>query len=185
MKKKLCFILLAGAMITSVFADNSSYIGINGGLGNVDSLKNLDFGLNLNGGYQFNKNFALEADYTYFTQADLWGSTGSTAVAGSTMYFIGAGKGILPINEKFDLYGKLGVGIAYSSLSNSGSGTTSTKFLNGSTSAFTPATLAGGGVDFHINSHLALNLEYINYITSSINGLGNASLSSIGLSYKF
>ena len=179
MKKLLITILCATSMTAFAATEEGAYAGGNLGFGNVDSLKNLDLGINLNAGYQFNQYLALEGDYTYFSSADTWQSTPAATQTGNAMYFIGAIKGTLPLTNRFSVYGKAGIGFAYSSLS------ATPNFANGSTSAMSPASLLGAGLKYDITPKLAVNVEDMNYINTVQNGLGNANLIGIGASYNF
>ena len=176
--KKLLITILCTISVSAFATDSGAYVGFNIGFGNVDALSNLDLGVNVNGGYQFNRYLSLEGDYTYFASADVWGSTSKYTTTGNVTYLLGAVKGTLPLSSKVSLYGKAGLGFAYSA-------TSSVVFANGSTTAFTPASLLGVGVQYELKPSLAINLEDMNYINSNINGLGNASLIGVGLSYHF
>ena len=95
-------------------------------------------------------------------------------------------KGIIPLSDKFSVYGKAGVGYAYSNLSPVGNSPASLAvFTNNSSSAWTPAALLGGGIEYNVTEKLGVNLEDVTYLDSNLNGLGNANLLAMGISYKF
>ena len=183
MKKTLLASALALALIStvSVAADTTStasspvdnqhlqglYIG--GGLGMMhyhDESSDPIFGddsdsgnaSNITGfaGYQFNSYFALEAGAQVLT------SEGTSILNGYA-----AAKGILPLNNQFDLYGKLGVSIQ-------------------------PITspLFGVGADYKIDSHWSVGPEYLLVLSNANDLLGgeeksNASFYTIQVSYTF
>jgi OOP family OmpA-OmpF porin len=92
------------------------------GLGRTDNnagtIDKKDEGWKLYGGYQINRNFAAEGGYVDLGQAAIPG-----AVLDTTAWYAFA-VGILPINEQFGLFGKLG--LAMTETDTSGIGTTDT-----------------------------------------------------------
>lgn len=84
-------------------ADSGWYVGAHIGQADVDELNDEDTSLKILGGYQINRNFAAEVGYIDF---------GKTSVAG-TEFKANAwevvGVGILPVMDRFGVYGKLGM----------------------------------------------------------------------------
>ena len=131
MKKFLVFFLTLGSL--SSYAADPVYLDGSIGINTGDST----LGVNTNFGYMFDRYFAVEAGFT-----------------GGNNYFMydGAVKGILPLNNIVDLYGKLGVGI---------------NNYNGLFSNSSVGLLYGGGIAFHIAPKWQLHVE--DYTVSGAN----------------
>lgn len=121
--------------------------GIDGAIANLGvvgaaSISNQDTSAGLNLGYRFGKSFALEAGYVDLGKYSF--SSFTTAPAVDTLHgvykahaFSLSGVGILPMNNKWSLFGKIGYARTSADLSaNSVSGAT----------ALTRASGSGGGV---------------------------------------
>src|SRR3990167_109154 len=77
-----------------------------------DSITNTGFAWNGNVGYQFNSYFALESGYTQFADVNANSpiAGGTLAVMNKDNYGIDLlAKGILPINQKFNVFAKAGM----------------------------------------------------------------------------
>jgi OOP family OmpA-OmpF porin len=95
--------------------DAGGYVGFNFGQSKVTDFDctgattcdDKDTAFSIFGGYQFNRNFAVEFAYT-----DL-GQTSASAPGASARFEVSGievtGVGIIPINQDFSLYGKLGI----------------------------------------------------------------------------
>lgn len=141
-----------------------------------------------NAGYQFNKYLAVEAGYISFGQskANTY-NTSSQAVKATDTFggFDAAVKGILPINNQFDVFAKAGAVDMHDDLDVTGAGTT-TKATGHSW-----APLLGIGTSYNINKNVALTAQddYAFKTTYKYQGQntrmpsGNAILA--GVSYKF
>ncbi len=145
-------------------------------------------GIKLQLGYQFNPNFAVEGGYV-----DLGKTSYSANVRGGNINisikasgFNVAAVGIVPINESFSLFGKIGAinGKVEPSVSASGVGgsaVVSTSSTNWS------ANYGFGGV-FHVSKQLGIRLEYERFSdlgdeTTTVKG--DVDLLSAGLMFKF
>lgn len=111
-------------------------------------------GLNANGGYMFNKYFGAEAGFTYSTGYNYsWGPFSYT----SNYWMLDAAvKGVLPLNDMFSVYGKLG--IAY----NNYSGNWDCAGFYCGTPAYSGSNtgvLLGAGVEYKLSKQLSLHLE--------------------------
>ncbi|MDP2879717.1 MAG: outer membrane beta-barrel protein [Sulfuricella sp.] len=134
-------------------------------------------------GYNFNPSFAIEGGY-----ADLGKPSSKFISATETVpqtqkesaWFV-AGKGTLPINEQFNLFGKLGltqnkVSASWSDSTGSGSGSDS---RNG--------VLYGIGAEYNVTKQVGIRLEYEDFgqFGSTATGRTNTSAWSAGMTYKF
>ncbi|HLB56845.1 MAG TPA: outer membrane beta-barrel protein [Coxiellaceae bacterium] len=106
-----------------------------------------------NAGYQFNRYLALEAGYISFGQS----KATSTLPATMTNTFGGfdaAAKGILPINNQFNVFAKAGVVDMHENV-NLSSGSVSANIGNGNSWA----PLLGVGTAYNINKNVALTVQ--------------------------
>jgi hypothetical protein len=149
--KKIVGIILCSATVTAFAADNSYssnnpvYVDANVG---VNTSSN-DLGLNANIGYLFNNYYGIEGGIT-----------------GSNNYFMydAAVKGVLPLGDVINLYGKLGIGV------NNYSGTNSPNQVG---------LLYGAGVGFNVSRNWELHVE--DYTVSG----ANPNFLMFGGQYKF
>lgn len=119
-KKLLMTSILAGAVALSISATasaaaNGAYVGGQIGLANTNynhtTMDNSGLAGRIFGGYQFNQYFATELGYTQFSHADyktvhFLGNTLKGHIAENAVDLVG--KGILPLQDGFSLYGKAG-----------------------------------------------------------------------------
>lgn len=146
----------------------------------------------LYGGYQFTRNLALEGGYADLGRFDArreitapaLGSVSSSASG----FYLGA-VGIVPLPNRFSLFGKLGTAYARSTASIS----TSAAVLP----LLTPADLGlkrsewnskyGLGASYEMSSNLGLRLEYerINSFGDGRIGEGNVGIWSLGLTKRY
>jgi len=200
---------LVGAVEQVAAADSGGYIGFSAGqsktnldgneidtslasigLGSSTSVDDSDFGFKLYGGYQFNKNFALEAGYTDL--GELKSHTVITSGSSGTLdgkwkaYSIDiSAVGILPVNEKFSLFGRAGVSFWNLDFDLTGSGPGSGT-LSESESGVGP--LLAFGASFDIARQFILRAEYERHFDlgkDDTTGKGDVDLLSIGLVYRF
>lgn len=180
--KKIVFSLIC-LNIACAFADNAgvdssgAYFDVGLGASNISNLPTGAATANMNWGYNFNRGFALEAGWAAMPSSQ-WGMLDNYNV-----YDIAA-KGTIPLSNVFDLYGRLGVGAAYSSWS----GTCLDPLYSTPGSAWSMVGLVGVGVAFNLNQNFSLYLENNNYIptTSRSSGaFGEASSVMFGFQYNF
>jgi OmpA-OmpF porin, OOP family len=122
--KKVLLTAIGGAFLAgslTAFAaklpEKGVYFGGNVGYGQVRvkddtnsvSVKRNGFSWTIDGGYQFNPNFALEAGFNSFPDVKVDGLT----IMKSNYSVYGAAKGILPFENGFNIFGKLGVAYAH------------------------------------------------------------------------
>jgi OOP family OmpA-OmpF porin len=81
------------------------------GIGSVSSCDEKDSAWKFFGGYQFNRNFALEASYSDYGSISASGQSFGVpfSVSGDATAFGIAAVGILPLGDRFSLFGKLGL----------------------------------------------------------------------------
>lgn len=81
------------------------------GIGTVSSCDEKDSAWKFFGGYQFNRNFALEASYFDYGSVSASGQTFGVpfSISGDATAFGVAAVGILPLGNQFSLFGKLGL----------------------------------------------------------------------------
>lgn len=146
-----------------------------------------DAGYKLYGGYQFNKNFALEAGYFDLGK---FGFTATTVPAGTLNGNIKLrgfnldAVGILPITEKLSALGR--VGVNYAEARDQFSGTGAVTVSNPNPSKRDTNHKFGFGLQYAFTDALAMRLEAERYrINDAVGNKGDVDLFSVGLLYRF
>ena len=146
-----------------------------------------DTGYKLFGGYQFNKNFALEGGYFDLGK---FGYTATTVPAGTLSGNIKLkglnldAVGILPITEKFSAFGRVGVNHAQTTGSFAGTGAVSV--LNPNPSKRDTNYKFGLGLQYAITEALSVRAEAERYrVNDAVGRKGHIDLLSVGLVYRF
>lgn len=145
-----------------------------------------DLGYKLFGGYQFNKNFALEGGYFNLGKFDYSLSTpsgtldGNIKVKGLNLDAVA----ILPITEEFSAFARIGANYAQSKDS---FGTTGNISISDNSPKKNDLNYKfGAGLQYAVNDALALRVEAERYrINDAVGNDGDIDLFSIGLIYKF
>lgn len=145
-----------------------------------------DLGYKLFGGYQFNKNFALEGGYFNLGKFDYSLSTPNGSVNGNIKV-----KGlnldavaILPITEDFSAFARIGANYAQSKDSFETTGSIS--MSDNSPQKNDLNYKFGAGLQYAVTDSLALRLEAERYrINDAVGNDGDIDFFSIGLMYKF
>ena len=152
----------------------------NAGTG-LTSCDDTDTGYRIFGGYQINKNFAVEVGYADLGKGSASGPTGGgTATAewkATTWDFMAVG--ILPINEQFSVLGKLGFTSWSADLNVSGA-------VSGSESANGTDTAYALGVQYDFSNQFGVRGEWMTY--SSIGDdatTGQSDVEIVGISALF
>jgi OOP family OmpA-OmpF porin len=162
--------LLGGGLATTSIADD-----------------NRDTGYKLYGGYQFNRNFALEGGYFDLGQFGFMANTTPTGTLNGSIKLRGVNLdavGILPITEKFSAFGR--VGLNYAQARDSFSGTGAVLVLNPNPSKRDTNYKAGLGLQYAITDSLGVRLEAERYrINDAMSNRGDIDLVSVGLVYRF
>ena len=183
MKKIAAVVLLSAVVAAPAFAaEEGFYVGAtlgNGKPGVSPSAKAISKSSNfIYGGlvgYQYNKNLAVEAQFTGVGKAtDVAGNTAKADALSLTAV------GLLPLNDSFELIGKLGV----ASAKTTSAGVTATNL-----SATRTALTYGLGAQYNVNQNLGLRLVWDHYGVATTNAgfkaNGNASVVTVGAFYKF
>lgn len=146
-----------------------------------------DRGFKLFGGYQVNKNFAVEAGYFDLGQFGFVANTAPTGTLSGNIKLRGFNMdavGILPITEKFSAFGRLGV--TYAHTDGAFAGTGAVNVLDPSPSARDTNLKVGLGVQYAMTDALSLRAEIERYrINDAVGNKGDVDLASIGLVYRF
>ncbi|MHB8353058.1 MAG: OmpA family protein [Burkholderiales bacterium] len=148
---------------------------------------NRDTGYKLFGGYQFNKNFAMEGGYFNlgsfgFTSTTVPAGTlhGNIRLEGVNLDLVG----ILPITERFSAFGR--VGVIYTESKDSFNGTGSVTALTPNPSKSDGNYKAGLGLQYAFNDSVDMRLEAERYrINDAVGNRGDIDLISVGLVYRF
>lgn len=146
-----------------------------------------DLGYKIFGGYQFNKNFALEGGYFDLGK---FGFTATTVPAGTLNGNIKLkglnldAVGTLPITEKFSAFGRVGVNYAEATDAFTGAGSVSV--TNPNPSKRDTNLKLGLGLQYAFNESLAMRAEVERYrINDAVGHQGDVDLVSVGLIYRF
>ncbi|WP_334189882.1 outer membrane beta-barrel protein [Noviherbaspirillum sp.] len=165
---------------------SSSLLGSGYATGSMTN-DNRDTAYKIYGGYQINKNFAVEGGYFNFGE---FGYTATTVPAGSLNGNIRVQGlnldlvGILPITEKFSAFGR--VGVNYAEARDSFRGTGAVRVSNPNPSKRDTNYKFGVGVQYAFTDALAVRAEAERYrINDAVGNKGDIDLVSIGLVYRF
>lgn len=181
--KKIAAVALLSVLAAPAFAaDEGFYAGVTLGNGKpnvaptVQALsKNSDFIYGGLAGYQYNKNLAVEVQFT--------GAGKATDVAGNTVKADAlslSAVGLLPLSDNFELLGKLGVASAKTKSSAAATN------LGVSRTGLT----YGLGAQYNVTQNLGLRLVWDRYAIATANAAGvksnaNANVVTLGAVYKF
>lgn len=144
-----------------------------------------DTGMKLVGGYQFSHNWAVEAQFYdlgkwRYSDADI---TGNARVNGISVSAVG----IYPLSSQMSLLGKLGVATQNAKVR----ATDTSTGERDSAKADATVPLVGFGLQYALNSSLALRAEYEYFGVPTLARSGNQKLKShtallsVGLLYQF
>ena len=117
------------------------------------STKNTGIAGNLNAGYKFNENFAVEGGAGLFSKVK---AAGAKAYTGN-YYFDIAARGIIPLNNGVNLFAKAGLAVVHTDIKN---------WLANNGNYTKPTVLLGGGISYYINSHVGVSISglYLNKV---------------------
>jgi OOP family OmpA-OmpF porin len=181
--KKIAAIVLLSAALPAFAAPEGGYAGISLGSGKpslaptaltMSSSSSFIYGGFF--GYQYSKNLAAEAQYGGVGKsADTAGNATLTDALSLTAV------GLLPLTDKFELIGKLGLAYAKTTVS----GPTATN-----TSTSRSGLTYGAGAQYNINRDVALRLELNRYAVATGNATGgktngNGTAANAEVLFKF
>lgn len=205
---KLSLLVLAIMASTCALADDSSwYVG--GNLGEsrakIDDARittgllgtgltttsinddSRDTGYKIFGGYQFNKNFALEGGYFDLGRFGFVATTAPPGTLSGNIRLRGLSLdavGFLPFTENFSAFGRIGMNYAQARDSFAGTGIVNALNANPSQRALNPTL--GVGLQYAFNESFALRAELERHrISDAVGNKGDVDLASIGLVYRF
>jgi OmpA-OmpF porin, OOP family len=191
MVKKLVFTsVVLSSLIYSTYGqaavvDKGIYIDGSLGYGMVNEKaqwaidnNNTGFGWNANLGYKFTRNWALEVGFYDFPSEDFTYYGYTLAKADSNYAFAIAGKGILPLADRFSLFGKLGLAVANHDFNNGDA-----YYINAGSHSGAVALL-GVGASYALTNNLGLFVQGT-ATTKSGNTIPAMFLGAVGLSYTF
>ncbi|TXT38463.1 MAG: OmpA-OmpF porin OOP family [Comamonadaceae bacterium] len=146
-----------------------------------------DLGFKLYGGYQFNKNFAVEGGYFDLGQFGFNTSTTPLGTLSGNIRLKGVNLdavGILPITDKFSAFGRLGV--TRTQANDAFVGTGAVNVLNPNPSSRNTNLKVGLGLQYALTPALMLRGEIERYrIDDAVGNKGDVDLVSVGLVYRF
>jgi OOP family OmpA-OmpF porin len=144
-------------------------------------------GYKLFGGYQINKNFAIEGGYFNLGQFGFVAATAPPGTLTGNIKLQGVnldGVGTLPITEKLSIFGRLGVNYAQARDTFSSTGYVTVPNPNPSKNQFNYKF--GAGLQYAFTDALAMRLEAERYrINDAVGNRGDIDLYSLGLIYRF
>ena len=180
-------LIVAAALVSSVSVAFASdlYVAASIGqsdFGSVDGATSTDkngtaFKLQL--GYQFNPNWAIEGGYVSLGKASYSGPTIGSFKVKASGFNIGA-VGTIPLNDKFSLFGKLGM------IDGKVEITDATVCCNGSATKWRPTY--GFGVKYDVSKTLGILAEYERFDKlgdNNVTGTGSVNLLSAGVLSRF
>jgi len=146
-----------------------------------------DTGYKVFGGYRFNRNFALEGGYFDLgkfgytaTTVPAGTLTGSIKLRGLNLDVVG----IVPINEKFSAFGR--IGLNHAEARDSFTGTGSVTVTNPNPSKRDTNYKFGLGIQYDFTPSLGMRVEAERYrINDAVGSKGDVDLVSVGLIYRF
>lgn len=202
--RKLLLLLLSASSLSAMAENNGYYVGWSVGMANIQGLSPMtgtnptnvpsnfitgsdsQFGVNVDAGYSFNQNIAVEADFMMIPSYS-YSNQNSKSTYNDSFLFM-AMKGSLPIWDQMDLFGKIGYGVNFSDVEVTNP---DIPYQNLAGSGTNVSGLIGLGVSYNISKDFAVMIEddYMMTNRSLINAdpvaLGNVNFVSLGVNYKF
>jgi len=182
MKKLASVLLLSSALAAPALAADPGFYGaVDLGRWSMNNSNYADPGvLALSGGYRFAPQFAVEIGLLGAGESTLAYVGGTTTATQSAL--TAAAVGILPVNDKFEFFGKAGLSFITAKI-------TGTGIYAGTYSKETTTNLMlgfGGQVNFNRNLGLRLQVEGLGKAKASATDPGtDVTVTSLGLVFKF
>lgn len=150
------------------------------------SIDNTGTGAKLFGGYQLNRNFAVEGGYfdlgksSYrFNTVPVGTFSGETRVRGLNLDLVG----MLPLSDRFSIFGRIGAAYAQSRANLTSTGAVP---VNTNTRRNDTNVKVGLGMQYAITEALAVRAELERYrINDPVRNRGHIDMASVGLVYRF
>ena len=146
-----------------------------------------DTGYKLFGGYQFNRNIALEGGYFDLGRFGFMATTLPAGTLNGTIKLRGLNLdlvGTLPVTDNFSVFGR--VGMNYAEARDSFSGTGAVNVINPNPSKKDTNYKLGLGLQYAFSESLAMRAEVERYrINDAVGNKGDVDLVSLGLIYRF
>jgi len=146
-----------------------------------------DTAYKLFGGYQFNKNFALEGGYFDLGSFDFTATTVPAGTLSGEIKLKGLdfdAVGILPFTKKFSAFGR--VGLIYAQTRDSFSGTGAVTVLDSNPKKNNADYKFGAGLQYDFTPSFGMRLEAERYrIKDGVGNNGDIDVASIGVVYRF
>ncbi|MDO8341805.1 MAG: outer membrane beta-barrel protein [Cellvibrio sp.] len=146
-----------------------------------------DTGYKLFGGYQFNRNFALEGGYFDLGEFSYSATTMPMGTLDGNMKLRGINLdlvGFIPFSEKFSAFGR--VGVNYAEAKDRFSGTGAVNVLSPRADERDTNLKLGAGVQYAFTDALAMRVETERYrINDAVGNKGDIDMVSVGLVYRF
>lgn len=144
-------------------------------------------GFKLFGGYQFNRNFALEGGYFDLGKFGFKATTvpagtldGRIRLRGVNLDLVGR----LPVTEKFSVFGR--VGVNYADARDNFTGTGAVRVLDANPRKHDANIKFGAGLQYDFTDALGMRVEAERYrINDAVGNKGDVDLFSVGLVYRF
>ncbi len=190
MKKTLIVALLSAFVATPAFAAGNSgtvYSAIDyGTLAMANWTLENPGSLSFSAGYHFSPIWAVEGGYTSIADST-FSSNGTGTFTYSQSMWSAAAVGTYAVNDSFDVFGKLGLGMVSAKAAVTGT-TTLNGVTNTSLNATTSSVIYGIGAQYNFNKQVGIRAQYesLGKTTpdSSATGLDLTRL-SVGLVYNF
>jgi OOP family OmpA-OmpF porin len=188
MKQLLAAAILSTASLSAMAADQGFYANVDAGQISFTGGANSSFwpkpsAITLGGGYHFNRNLGVEAGYSI-----VGNSTVDTIAVGSsstdtmkTKLLQVVAVGTYPINDKFELFGKLG--LVNEQFDNTYSYSTPGTTYSVSNSASKTNLTYGIGGQFNINKRFGIRMQYQDFGKATFsNCTGNCEIGATSIS---
>ncbi|HJV00912.1 MAG TPA: outer membrane beta-barrel protein [Burkholderiaceae bacterium] len=187
MKHSIIIATIAAALAAPLAAQaDNAYVGVNVGraeqkmdVEGVGSEKDSSTGFKLYGGYDYSKNFGVEAGYVDFRKVEKSALGYGASSKPESIYL--AATGTLPLNDQFSLFGKLGVAFNHTEVKAWEPG------FSDSTTKNQTSPMIGIGASFALDKKISFVAEYENFGKVAKEGGDSvkADMLSVGVRFKF